>query len=156
MNVIQTDYTVASNSKITIIIARFNYFINTNLLSGTMDILTRIGKIQEKNIILVKVPGSYEIPFIAHNIALSKQSNAIITLGTIIQGETMHAKNMISNINYLLSKISIRANIPIISGILMTKNIEQAIERSGCKKGNKGCEAAYTTLEILNLLKFIH
>lgn len=155
MHIIQTGIS-SPNSKIAIIVARFNHFTNESLIIGTIDVLKRIGNIKDDNITIIKVPGAYELPLASNNVALSKKFDAIIALGTVIRGKTIHFQNIVSTVNYLLSKISIQQNIPIISGILMTENLDQAIERCGGKKGNKGCEAAYTVLEMLNILKKIN
>ncbi|CAL4324633.1 6,7-dimethyl-8-ribityllumazine synthase [Buchnera aphidicola (Eriosoma lanigerum)] len=155
MNVIQAGITV-QNELIAIIISRFNDFINKNLLSSTIDTLTRLGQVQEKQIKIFQVPGSYEIPITANSIAKTNYFKAIITLGTIIKGETSHFKYITSAISSNLTKISIDYSIPIACGLLITNNIEQAIERAGLKMGNKGHEAALCALEMINLLKIIN
>ncbi|WP_343128091.1 6,7-dimethyl-8-ribityllumazine synthase [Buchnera aphidicola (Takecallis taiwana)] len=142
-------------SKIAILIPRFNNFINQNLLQGAIDTLHRIGKIQKKNITVIKVPGSYEIPIIANIVSSSLKYNGIIALGTIIKGETVHFDKLATDITAQISNISIKNNIPIALGILMTENIEQAIHRSGTKLGNKGIEAALTILEMINIIKIL-
>ncbi|BBI01351.1 6,7-dimethyl-8-ribityllumazine synthase [Buchnera aphidicola (Nipponaphis monzeni)] len=154
MNIIQTGL-LAKDAKITIIISRFNYFINEQLLEGTLDILKRIGHVENNNITIIKIPGTLELPLITQKIASLKKNDAIITIGSVIQGETIHFKSIINTVYNLLPKISLENNIPIIIGVLATNNIKQAIERSGGKKGNKGCEIAYVTLEMLNLIKII-
>ncbi|WP_367677312.1 6,7-dimethyl-8-ribityllumazine synthase [Buchnera aphidicola] len=154
MKNIEGDVT-ATNSKIAILISRFNNFINQNLLHGAIDTLNRIGKIQNNNITVIKVPGSYEIPIIANIISNVKKYHGIIALGTIIKGETIHFDKLATDIISKISNISIKNNIPIALGILMTENIEQAINRSGTKLGNKGSEAALTVLEMINIIKII-
>lgn len=143
-------------SKIVIIISRFNEFINNGLLSGAINTLVRIGNIKKHNITVVKVPGAYEIPIIANIISNSLQCQGIITLGTIIKGETIHFEQISANIISQLSSISIKYNIPITLGILITETIEQAINRAGVKLGNKGTEAALAILEMINIIKYIH
>lgn len=154
MKIINEKITV-KNGKIAIVIARFNNFINENLLSGAIDTLKRIGKIKSKNITIIKVPGSFEIPIIIKNLIKFHKYDAIITLGTIIKGETEHYKYIAKQTSNGILKISIKKNIPISFGILITKNIEQAIERSGTKMGNKGSEAALCVLEMINIIKKI-
>jgi 6,7-dimethyl-8-ribityllumazine synthase len=151
MNIIQSGIT-AKNASIAIIIARFNELINKNLLSGALDTLTRIGQINEKNILKVYVPGTYEIPVTASYIATTKKYDAIIAIGTIIQGKTDHFKYISSDTSSNLLSISTRYCIPVTSGILTTKNIKQSIERSGTKMGNKGSEAALAALEMINVM----
>lgn len=143
------------NSRIAILISRFNNFINQNLLYGAIDTLNRIGKVKNHNITVIKVPGSYEIPIIANIISNSKKYHGIIALGTIIKGETIHFDKLATDITSQISNISIKNNIPIALGILMTENIEQAMHRSGTKLGNKGSEAALTVLEMINIIKII-
>lgn len=152
MKIIQSGITT-KNSSVAIIIARFNELINKNLLSGALDTLIRIGKISKENILKVYVPGTYEIPMTANYIANSKKYHAIITIGTIIEGQTDHFKYIASDTSSSLLSISIKHFIPITSGILTTKNIKQALERSGIKKGNKGSEAALAALEMINVMK---
>ncbi|AEO08235.1 6,7-dimethyl-8-ribityllumazine synthase [Buchnera aphidicola] len=152
MNIIQSGI-VSKNASIAIIIARFNDFINQHLLSGALDILIRIGKVKQENILTIYVPGAYEISTIANYIAKSNKYDAIITLGTIIQGETDHFKYISNDTISNLSKISIQYFLPITLGILTTNNMQQSIERSGLKMGNKGSEAALAALEMINIVK---
>jgi 6,7-dimethyl-8-ribityllumazine synthase len=146
---------LSKNSCISILISRFNEFINQNLLNGAVDTLKRIGQIKSENISIIKVPGAYELPLIAKNIANLKKYDAIIALGTVIKGNTPHFIHVSHAVSSGLSKISLENNIPISFGILTTNNIEQAIERSGTKMGNKGIEAALCALEMINIIKTI-
>lgn len=146
---------ITQNSNIAILVPRFNNFINQNLLHGAIDILNRIGKIKNKNITVITIPGSYEIPIIANIISASLKYDGIIALGTIIKGETVHFNTLTSDITTQISNISIKNNIPISLGIIMTENIEQAMHRSGTKLGNKGSEAALAILEMINVIKIL-
>ncbi|QFQ32267.1 6,7-dimethyl-8-ribityllumazine synthase [Buchnera aphidicola] len=152
MKIIQSGIT-RKTASIAIIISRFNQFINNNLLFGALDTLKRIGQIKEDNIFKIYVPGAYEIPLIAKYIAKNKKYDAIITIGAIIKGSTDHFKYIASDVYNNLSKISIKYLIPITLGILTTNNLEQSIERSGLKMGNKGSEAALAALEMINIIK---
>ncbi|QIE02145.1 6,7-dimethyl-8-ribityllumazine synthase [Buchnera aphidicola] len=152
MNTIQSGI-ISKNASIAIIISRFNDFINKHLLSGALDVLTRLGKVNSENILTVYVPGAYEISTIANYIAQSNKYDAIITLGTIIKGETDHFKYISHDTISNLSKISIKYFLPITLGILTTDDVEQSIERSGLKMGNKGSEAALAALEMINIVK---
>lgn len=152
MNIIQSGITV-KNTSIAVIIARFNEFINKNLLSGTIDTLTRIGKIEKEKILQIYVPGTYEIPIVASYLANTNKYDAIIAIGTIIKGSTDHFKHIANDTYSNLSKISTKYFIPITMGILTTENIQQSIERSGTKMGNKGSEAALAALEMINVMK---
>ncbi|QCO71006.1 6,7-dimethyl-8-ribityllumazine synthase [Buchnera aphidicola] len=152
MNTIQVGIT-AKNASIAIIISRFNEFINHNLLSGALDALQRIGQVNKDNILKIYVPGTYEIPTVASHIASSSKYDAIIAIGTIIKGDTDHFKYIAGDTSSNLSRISTQYFLPITLAILTTKNIEQSIERSGTKMGNKGSEAALAALEMINIMK---
>jgi len=137
-----------------IIVARFNEFITSKLLSGATDELKRHG-VDEKNIDIVWVPGAFEIPFIAKKCAETKKYNAIITLGAVIRGATPHFDYVSNEAAKGVAQVSLSQDIPVIFGILTTDNIEQAIERAGTKAGNKGSEAAKTAIELVSLVKKI-
>ncbi|CAL1329333.1 6,7-dimethyl-8-ribityllumazine synthase [Candidatus Providencia siddallii] len=154
MNIIKGTLT-ATNSFIAVIVARFNHFINDKLLEGAIDSLERIGQILKNNITVIWVPGVYELPLIIKILAKSKKYDAIIALGTIIRGNTKHFKYLSNDCISSISSIGINNEIPIALGILTTENIEQAIERSGSKLGNKGVEAALTALEMINVINKI-
>ncbi|AHG59938.1 6,7-dimethyl-8-ribityllumazine synthase [Buchnera aphidicola] len=154
MNIIQSGIT-AKHASIVIIIARFNEFINKNLLLGALDTLKRIGQVEEKNILQIYVPGTYEISVAASYIAKSGKYDAIIVIGTIIKGDTDHFKYIAGDTTSNLLKISTQYLIPITLGILTTNSIEQSIERSGTKMGNKGSEAALAVLEMINVMKYL-
>ncbi|CAL4324124.1 6,7-dimethyl-8-ribityllumazine synthase [Buchnera aphidicola] len=154
MNILKSSI-VSKNASIAIIIARFNDFINNHLLNGAIDTLIRIGQVKKENIFISYVPGTYEIPIIAKILCKKKKYDSIIALGTIIKGNTPHYKSIANPIFSNLSYLSIKNEIPILIGILITKTIEQAIERAGTKLGNKGSEAAISALEMVNLIKKI-
>jgi len=137
-----------------IIVARFNEFITSKLLSGATDELKRHG-VDEKNIDIVWVPGAFEIPLIAKKCAETKKYNAIITLGAVIRGATPHFDYVSNEAAKGVAQVSLSQDIPVVFGILTTDNIEQAIERAGTKAGNKGSEAAKTAIELVSLIKKI-
>lgn len=145
----------APKAKIAIVVARFNHFINDNLVSGAIDALTRFGQIAPESITQVKVPGAYEIPLAVQTLAKTKKYDAIIALGTVIRGGTAHFEYVAGEASSGVLKASLEFGLPVAFGILTTENIEQAIERAGTKAGNKGAEAALTALEMYNLLKQI-
>ncbi|CAL4323337.1 6,7-dimethyl-8-ribityllumazine synthase [Buchnera aphidicola (Chaitophorus populicola)] len=155
MKVIQSKL-ITKKSKIAIITTRFNEFINDKLLKSCIQTLRRIGNVESNDITTVKVPGAYEISITAEIIAYKKTYHAIIVLGTIIKGHTRHNKFIENSLTYGLSKISINHHVPIITGILMTSNINETLERCGIKINNKGSEAALSALEIINVLKEIN
>ncbi|XBC41670.1 MAG: 6,7-dimethyl-8-ribityllumazine synthase [Buchnera aphidicola (Kaburagia rhusicola rhusicola)] len=147
---------LAQTAKIAIIISRFNYFINKHLLDGALNTLKRIGQIKDENITIIYVPGTFEIPIISHIIANKKKHNAIIVLGTIIKGSTVHFSLLSNEVIKQVSKISNQYTIPISFGIITANNVQQAIERAGTKIGNKGSESALVALEMINIIDTIN
>ena len=143
-----------NGEKFCIIIARFNEFIGSKLLSGAIDELRRHG-IDENNIDVVWVPGAFEIPIVAKKCAKSGKYNAIITLGAVIKGSTSHYDYVCAEVSKGVDSVCLETEIPVIFGVLTTDNIEQAIERAGTKAGNKGSDAAKSAIEMANLLKQI-
>lgn len=143
-----------NGEKFCIIIARFNEFIGSKLLSGAIDELRRHG-IDENNIDVVWVPGAFEIPIVAKKCAKSGKYNAIITLGAVIKGSTSHYDYVCAEVSKGVATVGLETEVPVIFGVLTTDNIEQAIERAGTKAGNKGSDAAKSAIEMANLLKQI-
>jgi 6,7-dimethyl-8-ribityllumazine synthase len=140
----------ASNLKFAIVISRFNEFITSKLLSGALDCLKR-NKADEKDITIVWVPGSFEIPSIVQKLSDSKKYDAIISLGAVIRGATPHFNYIAAEVTKGIAHISLTSNIPIVYGVLTTDSIEQAIERAGTKSGNKGFDAALSAIEMCNI-----
>ena len=139
------------NAKYGIVVARFNEFINAKLLAGALDALKRQGVQEEQNDI-AWVPGAFEIPLIAQKMASSDKYDAIICLGTVIRGSTSHYDFVCSEVSKGIAHVSLNSNIPVMFGVLTTENIEQAIERSGTKAGNKGFEVAVGAIEMVDLM----
>ena len=155
----QTIKTVEGNFKVGnvrfgIAIARFNAFIVESLLSGTLDTLARHG-VDDKNIEIVRVPGAYELPLIAQEMAKKGKYDAIIALGAVIRGGTPHFDYVAGESAKGLATVSLQYSLPIINGVLTTDSIEQAIERAGTKAGNKGADAAMGAIEMVSLLNKI-
>ena len=142
---------VANDIKIGIVVARFNEFITSKLLSGALDNLKR-ENVNEKDI-EVAVPGAFEIPLIASKMAKSKKYDAIICLGAVIRGSTSHYDYVCSEVSKGIAQISLNSEIPVMFGVLTTDTIEQAIERAGTKAGNKGSECAQGAIEMVNLIR---
>jgi len=142
----------ASGLKFGIIVSRFNDFIGEKLVGGAIDALLRHGA-NEADINVFKVPGSFEIPLTAKKLALTKKYDAIICLGVIIRGDTPHFEYIAAEVSKGIASAGLDTGIPVIFGVLTTENIEQAIERSGTKAGNKGFDAANAAIEIVNLFK---
>lgn len=143
-----------NGEKFCIIIARFNEFIGSKLLSGAIDELRRHG-ISESDIDVVRVPGAFEIPIVAKKCAKSGKYSAIITLGAVIKGSTSHYDYVCAEVSKGVATVGLETEVPVIFGVLTTDNIEQAIERAGTKAGNKGSDAAKSAIEMANLLKQI-
>lgn len=143
---------VAQGLKIGIIAARFNEFITSKLVSGSIDALHRHGVLEE-DIELVWVPGAFEIPVVAKKMALSKRYDTVICLGAVIRGATPHFDLVSNEVSKGIAQVGLQTGIPVIFGVLATDSIEQAIERAGTKAGNKGFDAAMTAIETANLLK---
>lgn len=143
-----------NGEKFCIIIARFNEFIGSKLLSGAIDELRRHG-ISESDIDVVWVPGAFEIPIVAKKCAKSGKYSAIITLGAVIKGSTSHYDYVCAEVSKGVATVGLDTEVPVIFGVLTTDNIEQAIERAGTKAGNKGSDAAKSAIEMANLLKQI-
>ncbi|HAK61271.1 MAG TPA: 6,7-dimethyl-8-ribityllumazine synthase [Nitrospiraceae bacterium] len=148
---IQGDLT-ATGLKFGIIAARFNDFITTKLLDGAIDALQRHGA-ADGDIEVVKVPGSFEIPFAAKSMAQAKKYDAVICLGAVIRGATPHFEYVSAEVSKGVAAVAMDAGLPVIFGVLTTDTIEQAIERAGSKSGNKGWDAALAAVEMANLAK---
>ena len=142
----------APHAKVAIVVSRFNSFINDRLVEGALDTLKRQGQIADENITLVKVPGAVELPLAAKRLAKSKQFDGIVALGCVIPGGTAHFEYVSGECAKGLAQVSLESEIPVAFGVLTTENIEQAIERAGTKAGNKGVEAALSTLEMINVM----
>ena len=142
------------NVKIAIVAGRFNEFITSKLIGGALDVLKR-NDVSEENIDIAWVPGAFEIPLIAKKLANTQKYDAIITLGAIIKGSTPHFDYVCSEVSKGVAQISLQSELPVIFGVLTTNNIEEAIERAGTKAGNKGADAAFSAIEMINLIKEI-
>ena len=138
--------------KFAIVVSRFNEFITSKLLSGALDSLKR-HETAEENIDVCWVPGAFEIPLIAKKLASSKKYDAVICLGAVIRGSTSHYDYVCNEVSKGVAQVSMSTEVPTIFGVVTTENIEQAIERSGTKAGNKGSDAAMSAIEMANLMK---
>ena len=143
---------VAKGLKFGIVVSRFNDFITGRLLDGSIDTLKRHDA-DEKDISVYKVPGAFEIPYVADKLAKSKKFDAIICLGAIIKGSTTHNEYIAAEVSKGVASAAMASGVPVVFGVLTTENLEQAIERAGSKAGNKGSEAAVSAIEMANLYK---
>ena len=152
MNVVQGNIE-SKNAKVAIVVSRFNSFLVESLLDGAVDTLKRFGQVADDNITVVKVPGAVELPLAARRVAASGKFDGIIALGAVIRGGTPHFDFVAGECNKGLAQVALEFDIPVAFGVLTTDTIEQAIERSGTKAGNKGGEAALGLLEMVNVLQ---
>lgn len=144
----------ARDLKFAIVCARFNEFFVSKLLDGAIDAIVRHGGAGE-NIDVAWVPGCYEIPLVVKKFADSGKYNAVIALGVVIQGATPHASLINNEVAKSLCQIGLASGVPVSYGIINADSIEQAIERSGTKAGNKGADAARAAIETANLVTAI-
>lgn len=141
----------ADGKKFGIVVARFNSFISEKLLEGALDSLARSGA-RDSDIDVARVPGAYEIPLIAKKMASTQKYDAIICLGVVIRGATPHFDVVVNEVSKGSAQVGLDLGIPVLFGVLTTETIEQAIERSGTKAGNKGAEVAVAAIEMANLI----
>ncbi len=142
----------AEGLKFGLVAARFNDFFVSHLVEGAVDTIVRHGGSAD-NVTLAWVPGSYEIPFAVKKMLDSKKYDAIIAMGVVIQGATPHAGYINNEVAKSLAQLGMESGTPVTYGMITADNIEQAIERSGTKAGNKGADAAHAAIEMANLNK---
>ena len=142
----------AAALRFAIIVSRFNSFITERLLAGALDALNRTGA-NPTQIDIVKVPGSWEIPLIAGELARQKRHDAIICLSAVIRGETPHFDYVAAEAAKGIAQVAASTGVPVAFGVLTTNTLEQAIDRAGAKSGNKGFDAAMTAIEMANLMR---
>jgi len=142
----------AKGLRVGLLVSRFNSFVSERLVEGAIDALLRHGGEQE-DISVVRVPGAYEIPPTAKQMAESGRYDAIVCLGAVIRGATPHFEYVSAEVSKGVASVAIDSGIPVTFGVLTTDTIEQAIERAGSKAGNKGFDAAMAAVEMANLYK---
>ena len=142
----------AKNMKIAIVVARFNEFITSKLLSGCIDCLIR-HEAADEDLTVAWVPGAFEIPMAAKKLAESGKYDAVICLGAVIRGATPHFDYVCAEASKGIAQVSMQTGVPVAFGVLTTENIQQAVERAGTKAGNKGGDCAMTAMEMVNLFK---
>jgi 6,7-dimethyl-8-ribityllumazine synthase len=140
--------------KFGIVVSRFNDFITNKLLEGAQDTLLRHG-VNEEDIEITWVPGSFEIPLVAQKLANTKRYDSVICLGAVIRGGTPHFEYVASEVTKGIAQVGLNTGIPLIYGVITADTLEQAIERAGTKQGNEGSKAAITAIEMVNLLNSI-
>jgi 6,7-dimethyl-8-ribityllumazine synthase len=138
--------------KFGVVVSRFNDFITKRLLEGVEDALRR-HDVNEEDIEVAWVPGSFEIPLVAKKLAETKRYDAVICLGAVIRGGTPHFEYVASQVTRDTSRVALDTGLPVIYGIITADTLEEAIERAGTKMGNRGFQAAMTAIELANLVK---
>ena len=144
----------AKGLKVGIVVSRFNSFLTEQLVKGAVDAFVRLGG-EEKDLVLVKVPGAYEIPLAAQRLATKKGVDAVVALGAVVQGATAHADLINETTARAFNEISLTTGVPVLDGVVSAENLEQAVERCGTKQGNKGFSAMQSAIEMANVLKKI-
>ena len=142
----------ATGLRFAVVVSRFNSFITERLLGGAMDALRRTGAAEDM-IDVVKVPGSWEVPMVAGELARQHRYDAVICLACVIRGETPHFDYVAAEAAKGVAQVAADTGVPVAFGVLTTNTLEQAIDRAGAKGGNKGFDAAMTAIEMANLLR---
>lgn len=140
---------IGQGRKFAIVVARFNEFISRRLLDGAIDCLVRHA-VDRKDISIYWTPGSFEIPGVARRVRGGK-CDGVICLGTVIRGDTPHFDHIASEVTKGIAALNLEAGPAVVYGIITADSTEQAIERAGTKKGNRGWDAALTALELADL-----
>ena len=142
----------AAGLRFAIVVSRFNNFISERLLAGAQDALARTGADPEM-VDVVKVPGSWEVPMVAGELARQHRYDAVICLSAVIRGETPHFDYVSAEAAKGIAHVAMETGVPVAFGVLTTNTLEQAIDRAGAKGGNKGFDAAMTAIEMANLMR---
>lgn len=143
-----------ADARYAIAVGRFNSFVVESLVSGALDALKRHG-VSDSNITVVRVPGAWELPLVAKKLVATGKYDAIIALGAVIRGGTPHFDFVAGECAKGLGVVSLDSGLPVSFGVLTVDSIEQAIERSGTKAGNKGADAAMVAIEMISVLKAV-
>lgn len=143
---------LAGGEKIAVVVSRFNDFITTKLLDGALDTIRRHGGNVDETAV-IWVPGSFELPVVAKKLAASGKYDAVICLGCVIKGSTVHYDCVVNAATNGIGRAATETGVPIIFGVLTCDSIEQAIERAGTKMGNAGAKAAGSAIEMASLMK---
>jgi len=142
----------AKGMKIALVVSRFNSFLTEQLVKGAADAFVRLGG-DEKDLLLVRVPGAYEIPLVAKTLAAAKKADAVVALGAVVQGATAHADLINQATAKAFEEISVATGVPVLDGVVSAENLEQAVERCGTKQGNKGFAAMQSAVEMVNVMR---
>lgn len=145
---------IGEGLRFALVVSRFNEFITARLLEGAKDALLRHG-VKASDVEVFWVPGSFEIPLVAKELALTGRFDAVVALGAVIRGDTPHFEYVASEVAKGIAMVSLEQRVPVAFGVLTCDDLEQAIQRAGAKSGNKGAEAALSALEMAKLLQKI-
>jgi len=145
---------VGKGLKFGLVVSRFNEFITQKLLEGAQDALLRHG-VNQEDIDVAWVPGSFEIPLVAKKLAQTKRYNAVICLGAVVRGGTPHFEYIAAEVTKGIAMVGLETGLPVIYGVVTADTLEQAIGRAGTKEGNQGFKAAVSAIEMANLVKGI-
>ncbi len=142
----------ATGMRFGLVVSQFNSLITERLQAGAIDALCRHG-VREEDIVVVQVPGAFDIPLFAKKMAVSGRYDALVCLGAVIKGETPHFDYISAAMTQGIKEAMLTHGLPVTFGVLTTESMEQALDRAGGKVGNKGAEAALAAVEMLNTLK---
>lgn len=141
----------AKGRKFAIVSGRFNEFITTSLVRGAVDVLRRHG-CSDDDITVVQVPGAFDIPLVAKKLAESSTYDAVICVGCVIRGQTPHFEYVAGEAAKGIAHVAMETGVPTTFGVITSDTLEQAIERAGAKRGNKGADAASAAMELVDVL----
>ncbi len=142
----------ASGLRFALVVSRFNEAITSRLQEGAVDCLLRHGA-EEENITIVRVPGAWEIPMVASRLARSGDVDAVVCLGALIRGGTVHFDLIAAEVAKGIAQVAMGAGVPVTLGVVTADTLEQAVERAGAKMGNKGWDAALAAVEMAQLYR---
>ncbi|HYZ91691.1 MAG TPA: 6,7-dimethyl-8-ribityllumazine synthase [Actinomycetota bacterium] len=143
-----------SGLRIAVVVARFNEIVTDRLAEGCRDALARHG-VRSEDVQWAEVPGSRELPVACKSLALTGRFDAVIALGCVIRGETVHFDLVANEASRGLGQASVETGVPVIFGVLATESLEQAFDRAGGKMGNAGWNAAVSAIETASVLERI-
>ena len=155
MNTFEGKLKIDMGDKFGIVVSRFNEFVTEKLLDGCLQTLINNG-VAEKQIDIVKVPGTFEIPMMAGSLVDLEKYSVIICLGCVIRGETSHYDHLCTAVSNELCRLGTESGVPVIFGILTCENVGQAMDRTGGSRGNKGSESALAAIEMVSVIKKIN
>lgn len=154
VNMIEGKLVRQEGMRVGIVASRFNDFVVSKLLDGALDSLHR-HDVADEDVTVAWVPGAFEIPLTAQAMAESGRYDAVIALGAVIRGATSHYELVCNEVAKGVAQTSLKTGVPVLFGVITTDNLEQAVERSGSKAGNKGAECATDAIEMVNVLRQI-